>query len=134
MHGERFEKDQRPRPVGGGVEQLDGDAAFIVDDAEHRQVGMADLNGRARVKPLLADDLLRIRRLKIIPENAGAELDVKRREAAAQVAHGLRERLAVDRLVEHDAHAECAVPVPLARRRIDLGGVVELIPMVILLM
>ena len=123
-----FQKHQRPRAVGKGVEKLHGDAPVI---HQHTEGALPHLmkRGVGQGAAFLRLDGRRFGYLlQVVPERAPAQPDGDGGEAAHRDIQGAAQHLGIHRLRQRGGQAEEVVPVPPLGGGVYFGRVVQTHP------
>ncbi len=121
---ERLQKRERARAVGNRMEDFQRNPMRIIQHAEHI-IAPVDAHHLTGIILLFRDFGTLIDVLEIVPEEALFQRHLKRRKPIQNIFERALEQLGIDRLSHDDRHAEYGVPARIARRRINLGGVVQ---------
>ncbi|MFR3291256.1 MAG: hypothetical protein ACLTSG_14005 [Lachnospiraceae bacterium] len=122
-------KGHRPRPVGQGVEDLDGNAVHVIVKADEPAAVLVEAHGAAGVGHILAHvGSGRGVRLEVVPEKAPAYLDGKARKARQRLVHRRLEADGVHPLGHDGGKAVYGRKLVPLDRGIHEAGVVHPVP------
>ena len=127
------EQGQSPRPVGQGVEDLQGDAVSVVKEADEPAVVLLETHRLAGVAHvLLHEGAGGVVGLKVIPEKAPADVDPEAGEPGHGLVDGPLESVRVHHVRHHRRKAVDGGVVLLLDGGIHHGGVVQTVPLIFL--
>ena len=128
------EKGQRPRPVGHGVEYLQGNPVMVIEKADQPAVVLPIAHWLAGVLHILLDKGARgVVGLEVVPKRAPVDADAEAGEPGHGPVDGPLEGGRVHQLGHHGGKAvDGRVVLPLDGR-VHQGGVVQRIPVLFLL-